>query len=47
MTKEKANHHWLLNLWIRFLNDADKVKMMFWNNDELNIAPTHFFSKLL
>ena len=44
--KEESNHNWLLNLWIRFLNDADKVKMMFWNNDELNIAPTHFFSKL-
>lgn len=44
--REEKNHHWLLDLWIKFVNDADKVKMMFWNNDELNIAPTHFFSKL-
>ncbi|ERJ12521.1 hypothetical protein [Haloplasma contractile] len=44
--QDKGDHHWLLNLWIEFLNDDDKVKMLFWNNDELSIAPTHFFSKL-
>jgi hypothetical protein len=44
--QDRSNHHWLLELWIEFLNDDDKVKMLFWNNDELSIAPTHFFSKL-
>jgi len=44
--KEGDNHHLILKLWMDFIQDEDKVKMMFWNNDELNIAPTHFFSKL-
>ncbi len=43
---DRTNHHYILKLWLEFLNDDYQVKLMFWNNDELGIAPTHFFSKL-
>ena len=40
------SHHYILKLWTKFLIDDHQVKLMFWNNDELGIAPTHFFSKI-
>lgn len=39
------NYHRSLKLWMEFLKNYDKVKLMFWNNDELGITLTHLFSK--
>lgn len=40
-----GNHHSLLLLWEEFLEDEEKLKNMFWSNDNLDVAPTHIFSK--
>lgn len=45
-TMDEKHHHSLLKLWIEFMDDEEKVRQMFWSNDNLNVAPTHMFSKM-